>query len=86
MTSTPKLAYVLIYAVPPIGQEPDGSQDEDSLEASQVLLYYSTRNVQTRDKMLRHLGLAKGLDNFAGYRRPSLPALFGVSLTGFFCL
>ncbi|CED82821.1 Protein of unknown function DUF1712, fungi [Phaffia rhodozyma] len=62
-----RLSYLLIYAIPSPEEERaarDAFADEDSQEASQVLFYYSTRNVQTRDKMLRHLGLAKGLENF----------------------
>jgi len=71
------LSYIVIFnsdlklerpSTPPATGPPSGSnedRDEDAQEAAQVVFYSSNKHVTTRDKMLRHLGLAKGLENFA---------------------
>lgn len=72
------LSYIVIYnsdlkleppsPTSPSAPAPSGSneeRDEDAQEAAQVVFYSSNKHVTTRDKMLRHLGLAKGLENFA---------------------
>lgn len=70
------LSYFIIYnsdlpLEPPSAQPgapappEDGERDEDAQEAAHIVFYSSTKNVTSRDKMLRHLGLAKGLENFA---------------------
>lgn len=46
------------------GPPPD--RDEDAEEAAHIVFYSASNHITTRDKMLRHLGLAKGLENFAG--------------------
>jgi hypothetical protein len=44
---------------------PPPERDEDAEEAHQIVYYSANNHITTRDKMLRHLGLAKGLENFA---------------------
>lgn len=66
---TPSLEYLIIYnpTLPPSdGSSLSGDAREDAAEASQVIFYSSNGQLSTRDMMLRQLGLAKGLDQFAG--------------------
>lgn len=63
------LSYIVIFnsdcKLDPPSTPSNEERDEDAQEAAQVVFYSSNKQVTTRDKMLRHLGLAKGLENFA---------------------
>ena len=65
MTHIPaSLLYLTIYnpALKRIGPTPDS--DEDAEEQAQILFYTSRERAVSRDRMLRHVGLAKALVNF----------------------
>ena len=61
----PNLLYLTIYnptLQPPANCAPD---DEDATEQAHILFYTSRERAVSRDKMLRRVGLAKALVNFA---------------------
>lgn len=61
------LAYLLIYnptLEPPANTSQD---DEDAEEEAHIMFYTSRDRVTSRDRMLRQVGLAKALVNFAQY-------------------
>ena len=65
MTHIPaSLLYLTIYnpVLKRIGPTPDS--DEDAEEQAQILFYTSRERAVSRDRMLRHVGLAKALVNF----------------------
>lgn len=75
---SPSLAYLIISSPALAGVRPpfsdgnadaDGDEwDEDQAEAAQIVLYAQGSPglpMPSRDTMLRHLGLAQGLDHFA---------------------
>lgn len=62
----PSLLYLTIYNPtlrPDISTTHD--EDEDAEEQAQILFYTSRDRAVSRDKMLRQVGLAKALINFA---------------------
>lgn len=66
----PTLDYLILYN-PTLQLEGTsdlrGDEGEDAAEAGQIVFYSSNGQLSTRDRMLRQLGLAKGLDQFAGW-------------------
>ena len=68
----PSLLYLAIYnpTLQPSG--PIDSNDEDAEEQAHILFYTSKERAVSRDRMLRQIGLAKALINFAEYEFLSL--------------
>jgi hypothetical protein len=68
MTHTPpNLVYLTIYnpTLKPLG--PVDDDDEDAEEQAHILFYTSKERAVSRDRMLRQIGLAKALINYAEY-------------------
>jgi hypothetical protein len=65
-TIPPALAYLTIYnpTLKPAG--PVAEHDEDAAEQAHILFYTARERAVSRDRILRQVGLAKALVNFAG--------------------
>lgn len=66
----PALAYLVIYnpTLQPDPEELTGDRDEDDVtEQAHVLFYTARERAVSRDRILRQVGLAKALANFAEY-------------------
>jgi hypothetical protein len=61
----PSLLYLTIYNPTLRPDIPEPDDDEDAEEQAQILFYTSRDRAASRDKMLRQVGLAKALVNFA---------------------
>jgi hypothetical protein len=66
----PNLLYLTIYnpTLRPTGLVDD--DNEDAEEQAHILFYTSKERAVSRDRMLRQIGLAKALVNFAEWGRP----------------
>lgn len=58
------LLYLAIYN-PNLRPAVQGSDDEDAEEQAHILFYTARERAVSRDRMLRQVGLAKALINFA---------------------
>ena len=64
----PCLSYLTIYNPSLKPADPDvAKDDEDAEEQAQILFYTGKERAVSRDRILRQVGLAKALVNFAGY-------------------
>lgn len=64
----PSLSYLTIYnpTIKPANTEVS-KDDEDAEEQAQILFYTGKERAVSRDRILRQVGLAKALVNFAEY-------------------
>lgn len=61
----PNLLYLTIYNPTLRPSQPISDDDEDAEEQAHILFYTSKERAVSRDRMLRQIGLAKALVNFA---------------------
>ena len=64
---SPNLLYLAIYNPTLRPTEPVDDDNEDAEEQAHILFYTSRERAVSRDRMLRQIGLAKALVNFAEY-------------------
>jgi hypothetical protein len=64
----PALQYLTIYnpTLKPLDEE-TSKDDDDAQEQAHILFYTGRERAVSRDRILRQVGLAKALINFAGY-------------------
>lgn len=60
----PSLAYLVIYN-PTLHPETSDADDDDDIEQAHIVFYTARERAVSRDLMLRQVGLAKALTNFA---------------------
>ncbi|KAH7890743.1 hypothetical protein F5I97DRAFT_1974491 [Phlebopus sp. FC_14] len=68
----PSLLYLTVYN-PALRPSSPTNDDEDAEEQAQILFYTSRDRAVSRDKMLRQVGLAKALVNFAEIFHSTIP-------------